>query len=271
MPRKKKPSPPDWLPADAATWFGVPRRGPQRPGLDHEILDFIRETSDPSELCEGTYIEPEHEKQGIGTLPLTPDYIQPLDKIDLSGEEWRTIVLHVMRRLAMRRSDWAQVYARDIEIFAALKGVQSLGDTEHPGYMDPAVLAVRLENDCSIISEPTKTGDMYLQYVVIRNALVSAPKKAWTETLERVYRDDAAGPLYLTPEQQREILKHQRTAEHVALNAVANLLGRDPETLANQFRNAGLPLRLIGPSKQKAKEMRSLPIRKISAKMRSRR
>ncbi len=263
MPRKETASWP--LAADVETFF---RAGPKQPGISPEILQFFRETADPSEWAEGRFIESEpREEQSLGTLPPVPDYVQPLSAIDLPGADWRTIVLHIMRRLAVRRADWAQEYARDIEIFAALKKVHALGNTEHPGYMDPVVLAVRLENNCPIIPELTHTKDMYLQYLGIRDALYRVPKRHWRRLLVEVIRDEPAGPIRLTGDQVRDILFYCHTPQQAGLAVIATLLGRVPKMLRQQFANAGLPLRPF--THREAKRPVKRPAKKTRPRTRS--
>jgi hypothetical protein len=279
MSREKKPEQDVWPPGDRETWFGGPRREPTR-HLSQEIVDFLRETADPSEFCEGKFYESDcEEERSIGTLPPTPEYIKPLNKIDLPGKEWKRIVVHVMRRLAKWRSDLAQKYACDIEIFAALKEVQSKGDTELPGYMDPAVLAIRLENDAPIVPEPTKVKGIYLQYVRLRDTLRATPRERWSDLLRRVeldsdgdavyYLNDEAIELALEPYPRKRGRNLPPTAQHVALEVVSTLFNYEPDLLRQQFASARLPLRMFAPSKRKQREMRSLPIKKLSRKIRS--
>ena len=126
-------------------------------------------------------------------LPKIPPYLATLRTVRLSADDWRRLMVFLLRRLYRREPELAERFAADVYFFE--DACQAIHNTRHGGpksdlgWIRPADLEGWLELDAPLSGPRTRPEETWLMWYEWLTALKETPRSKWPTLRDRL-RDD---------------------------------------------------------------------------------
>lgn len=175
-------------------------------------------------------------------LPTIPPYLATLRAVRLSAQDWRRLVVFLVRRLYRSEPERALQFAWDVRAFDRYRRAQRELPKDDPRHVSPRMLLTWLKRDAPLAKTPTADEQLWWRWFEWATLLERTPRKAWP-TLCKHFNDNKDVKSAL-----ETCLQNESASKKAVASVARELTAKQQETenataeaLRIRFARAGLP------------------------------